>query len=356
MKNERGTFDIQKHARFTIMTLALSNILSPMKRAMSRTICAPSVALAVVAFAFRLSAQTTVDDPTPSASPIASLQLTPEIATQLQTAVDGHEYITAEKLLLPEIEHDTQSVRGARLLAYIGTIYFLNHDYLNAAVAWKKSEAIAPLQPDLRFSEAMVYVHMGHPEWARTTLKSLAAEHPRDALYPYWLGRLDYDGHEYKGAIQHFQRAVELDPHLARAYDNLGLSYFYENQNDLAVASYEKAIALNTEAGHPSPWPHLNLAITQQFLNQLSQAEANLREALRLDPGFAKAHFQLGTVLEDLHQLKAALEELKEAARLEPTYPEPHMALARIYHKMGQEAEARDEVKTYLRLHPHSAP
>ena len=70
----------------------------------------------------------------------------------------------------------------------------------------------------------MVYVHVGHPEWARAALESLAAENPKDALYPYWLGRLDYDGHEYDGAIRHFQRAIELDPRMARAYDNLGLA------------------------------------------------------------------------------------------------------------------------------------
>lgn len=337
------------------MTLPPSNILSPMKRATSLTFCAPSVALLVLAFALQLPAQT-AGDPAPPASPIASLQLTPEMATSLQNAVDGHDYITAEKLLLPEIDRDAHSVRGARLLAYIGTIYFLDHDYVNAAVAWKKSESITPLQPDLRFSQAMVYVHVGRPQWARTSLELLATENPQDALYPYWLGRLDYDGHEYKGAIRHFQRAIELDPHMARAYDNLGLCYFYQNQNELAVSSYEKAIALNREAGRPSAWPHVNLAITLQFLNQLAQAETNLREAIRLDPGFAKAHFQLGTVLEDLHHPKDALGELKEAARLEPAYPEPHMALARIYHKLGDEPAAREEVKTYLRLRPHSTP
>lgn len=327
-----------------------------MKRAMSLTFCAPSLALVVLALALPLPAQSAADEPLPPASQIASLQLTPDAANQLQNAVNKHDYITAEKLLLPEIDRDPHSMRGARLLAYVGTIYFLNHDYVNAAVAWKKSEAITPLQPDLRFSQAMVYVHVGHPEWARAALESLAAENPKDALNPYWLGRLDYDGHEYNGAIRHFKQAIELDPHMARAYDNLGLCYYYGNQNDLAVSNYEKAIALNLEAGHPSPWPHLNLAITQQFLNQLPQAETNLREAIRLDPGFAKAHFQLGTVLEDLNQLEAALGELKEAAQLEPTYPEPHMALARIYHKLGQESAAREEVKTYLRLRPHSAP
>ena len=267
-----------------------------------------------------------------------------------------HDYITAEKLLLSEIERDSRSAQAARLLAFAGTVYFRNQDYLNAAIAWKKSEAIAPLDSQLRFLLSMAYIRMGHPDWARPVLESLAMQKEKEALYPYWLGRLDYDGHLYNNAIRHFQHAIELDPKMARAYDNLGLCYYYQNQNEPAVENYEKAIELGRESDHPSAWPYLNLAVTQQFLNRLDEAERNLHEALRLDPTFAKAHFQLGTILEDRQRPEEALKELREAARLDPGYAEPHMAMARVLHKLRQETAAREETQTYLRLRPHAAP
>jgi tetratricopeptide (TPR) repeat protein len=270
--------------------------------------------------------------------------------------MNEHDYITAEKLLLAEIDQDSHSARAAGLLAFAGTVYFRNQDYVNAAIAWKKSEAIAPLDPGLRFSLAMAFIRMSHPDWARNILESLASQNQKDARYPYWLGRIAYDGHDYNMAIQHFKRAIELDPRMARSYDNLGLCYYYENHNDLAISSYEKAIELDHELEHPSPWPYMNLAIVQQFLNRLPDAEKNLREAIRLDPRFAKAHFQLGTVLEDKSQPEEALMEFREAARLDASYPEPHMAMARILHKMGREPDAKEEVQTYLRLRPHSKP
>jgi tetratricopeptide (TPR) repeat protein len=300
--------------------------------------------------------QTATDEPAPTSSAVSSLGLTPTQASLLKTAIDARDYIGAERLLLAEIDSDPHSLRAARILAFDGSVYFLNRDYLNAAVAWKKSEAIAPLEPSLQFSLAMAYIRLAHPDWARKVLGSLTAQNRNEALYPYWLGRLDYDVHEYDRAISNFQRAIALAPGMARAYDNLGLCYYYQNQNDLAVENYQKAIELDRGSAHPSAWPYLNLAITQQFLNQLSDAEKNLREAIRLDPSFAKAHFQLGTVLESLQEREAALEELKEAARLDPAFAEPHMALARVYHKLGQEPSAREEVKTYLRLHPPSTP
>jgi Flp pilus assembly protein TadD len=300
--------------------------------------------------------QDVTDEGKPPVSAAGSLGFTPARSIDLQRALDAHDYVAAEKLLLSEIDSDPHSARAARLLDFAGSVYFLNHDYLNAAIAWKKSEAIAPLDPPLRFSLAMAYIRMGHSDWARKVLATLAAENAKEPLYPYWLGRLDYDGHEYNRAIRHFQHAIELAPGMARAYDNLGLCYYYQNQNDLAVENFNKAIDLGRTSPHPSPWPYLNLGITQQFLNQLAAAETSVREAIRLDPDFAQAHFRLGSVLDDLGRSEAAISELREAARLDGSYAEPHMALARIYRRLGRETAARDEAQTYLRVHTHSTP
>jgi tetratricopeptide (TPR) repeat protein len=327
-----------------------------MTRGNGKLACAACITLTLVLLPHPLPCQSPVDESHPEPPAIASLQLAPEAADQLQKAVNSRDYVTAEKLLLPEIDRDPHSLRTARLLAFAGTVYFSNQDYINAAIAWKKSEAIAPLDPHIRFLLAMDYIRLAHPDWARPLLESLAAQNEKDAVYPYWLGRLDYDGHLYNDAIRHFQHAIELDPKMARAYDHLGLCDYYQNQNDQAVINYEKAIALGTASGHPSPWPYLNLAITQQFLNRDSDAEKSLREAIRLEPAFAKAHFQLGTVLEDLQHLEEALVELREAARLDPAYPEPHMAMARVLRRLGQEAAAREEAANYARLRPHSTP
>jgi tetratricopeptide (TPR) repeat protein len=295
------------------------------------------------------------EDGAPHLSAAASLGLPAPRAAELQQAINAHNYPTAEEILLAEINRDPHSASAGRMLAFAGTVYFLNHDYLNAAIAWKKSDAIAPLDPSLRFSLAMTYIRIAHSDWARPELESLAQHYPRNPLFPYWLGRADYDTHQYDAAIRHFRDAIKLDPSMARAYDNLGLCYYYENQNAQAIENYNKAIELDRSSQHPSAWPYLNLAVTQQFLGEFSKAEANLHEALRLDPSLAPAHFQLGTVLEDLDQLNNAVVELREAARLNPAYPEPHLVLARIYHRLGQQQAAQDEADAYKRLHPRAA-
>jgi tetratricopeptide (TPR) repeat protein len=270
----------------------------------------------------------------------------------LKTALAAHDYVDAEKLLINEIEPDPHSPRAASLLAYLGSVYFLNHDYLNAAVAWKKSDAIRPLDAELQFSLAMAYVEIAHPDWARPVIESLAAHDTKNALYPYWLGRLEYDAHHYPEATHHFQQAITLDPTMARAYDNLGLCYFYQNQNELAVKNFNRAIDLNQNSQHPSAWPYLNLAVAQQFMGHAQEAETNLRQAIRLDPRLAPAHYHLGNVLQQRGQLDAAVQEQLAAARLDDKYAEPHVALAHLYNQQGRKADAQQEVEIYLRLHP----
>jgi tetratricopeptide (TPR) repeat protein len=297
-------------------------------------------------------AQSASEAPAPATAPASSLDLTPEKVSHLKTALAAHDYVDAEKLLINEIAPDPHSPRAAPLLAYLGSVYFRNHDYLNAAVAWKKSDVIIPIDAGLQFSLAMAYVKIAHPDWARPVLESLSAHDTKNALYPYWLGRLDYDAHHYPEAIHRFQQAITLDPTMGRAYDNLGLCFFYQNQTDLAVKNFNRAIELDRQFLRPSPWPYLNLAVAQQFMGHAQESETNLREALRLDPQLAPAHYHLGNVLQQRGQLDAAVQEQLAAVRLDDKYAEPHVALAHLYKQQGRTADAQEEVKIYLRLHP----
>lgn len=58
-------------------------------------------------------------------------------------------------LLVEEVDADPKSNRAARLLVLAGGVFFLDGQYLNAAIAWKKAEAIAPLDDRSRFTLAI---------------------------------------------------------------------------------------------------------------------------------------------------------------------------------------------------------
>jgi tetratricopeptide (TPR) repeat protein len=281
---------------------------------------------------------------------LADLQLDAKVQGKLEDAIGRRDYTQAETILVIEAERDPKSVRAAKLLSVAGGVFFLDGKYMNSAIAWKKAEAIAPLDERSKFTLSMSYIKLNRRDWARAELQKLVLSAPEKPLYLYWLARLDYDAQDYATAIARFEKVIAMDRKMTRAYDSLGLCYDYLGQFDEAIRNYTIAADLNRQQLKPSPWPHLDLAISLTSLNRLPEAEKSLREAVSYDTRLPQAHYQLGRVLEMQGGLEEAVQELNQAATLEPAYPEPHLLLGRIYHRLGKAQRAQVEIERYQEL------
>lgn len=289
------------------------------------------------------------DGPTspPRPGATAVLPLEPQRRATLEQTIKARDYEGAQKLLVKEIE---QKPNSPELLKFLGSIFFLDGKYLNTAIALKKAEALGPLDNPSRFTLALAYITLNHRDWARPELEKLAKSDPWNVLYPYWLGRIDYDAMQFTAAITNFQKALELDPAYMKTYDNLGLCYEAVGKYDDAVRTYQEAIRRNREKLPSSPWPPLNLGALLIKLGRLEEAETLLKESLRYDLRFPQAHYQLGLLLEKQKMDDEAVRELREAARLNPTYAEPHYVLGRIYRRRGDTKSAEAAWATFQRL------
>ena len=301
--------------------------------------------------------------PEPEALPVlgapgslAELQLEPSRKAELESALMRRDYKRAETILLEETQRDPKSVRTAKLYTLVGHLLFLDDQYLNSAIAWKKAEAIASLDDQTRFSLAMAYLRINRRDWGRDELQRLARGDPQNPLYLYWLARLDYDAREYTTAISRLQRVLELDPNMMRAYNSLGLCYDSLGRFDEAIQSFARAIELNRRQEQPSAWPSLNLVVSLISLNRLDEAEVRLHEALSYNPKFPQAHYQLGRVLEKEGKLVEAIAPLQRAIELDPSYPEPHYTLGRIYQRQGKREEAQEQMEKFKKLRGEPSP
>ena len=66
-----------------------------------------------------------------------------------------------------------------------------------------------------------------------------------------------------------------------------------------------------------------------------------------------EAHFNLGNICHDLGRFAEAQSCYREALRLNPVYADAHFYLAVTFEKMGQSQEARPHWKAYRELAPH---
>jgi tetratricopeptide (TPR) repeat protein len=281
---------------------------------------------------------------------LASLIPDPSRRTELQKSLVEKDYKQAEAILVGEANLNRQSNRAGKLLAFAGGVFFLDGSYPDAVVTWQKADAIAPLDDRSRFTLAMAYVKLHRQDGARKQLEKLAIGQPQKPLYLYWLARLDYDGQRYSDAITRLQRVTEIDPTMMRAYNLVGLCYDYQGRLHDAISAFSRAVALNRQDPHPSPWPNLDMANSQIELNQLPEAEKNLQEAIAYDPQLPKAQYDLGRVLEKQGRYRDAVQALKRAAALDSSYAEPHYLLGRIYQRLGETDLAKTEIEQFQNL------
>ena len=88
---------------------------------------------------------------------------------------------------------------------------------------------------------------------------------------------------------------------------------------------------------------------------RLPEAIAQLREALRLEPGLIEAHNNLGHALQLGGRLFDALVEFREAARLAPGSDVVRLNLANALQDVGEVAESTAEYTASLAINPSSA-
>lgn len=296
-----------------------------------------------------ITAQTEHSLPLAAVSPgdVLSLPLGAARRVEIEQALKRGDYRTAATILVEEINQHPESVS---LLTFAAGIFFLDNQYLNAAIAYKKAERIAPLGERSRFTLVMAYIRLGRRDWAQPELEKLRSSAAHNPLYHYWSGRLDYDAHRYAAAVGKYQKVIKLDSQFMKAYDNLGLCYEFLGRYDEAAESYREAIRLNRLQKPGSPWPPLNFSLLLTQQGKLDEAESYLKEALQYDQKFAQAHFQLGVIYDKQRRYQEAVQSLDQATACDPSYPEPWYLLGKISYRLGKREKSRAALDTYQKL------
>ncbi len=129
-------------------------------------------------------------------------------------------------------------------------------------------------------------------------------------------------------ARTYFEKAIEADNSFARAYTNLGLSYWNEwrlwgrsRDENLAKALEfgKKAVELDPKAAGAN----LLIALVHQYRGEHEEAEEWGNRTLALNPTQAETLGNLGAYLRNANRYEEAIEVLQKAIRLDPLHP-PH--------------------------------
>lgn len=179
--------------------------------------------------------------------------------------------------------------------------------------------------------------------------------YPRSARLRVGLGTVYYSIGQYDEAVETLCQAVDLDPKDTKALDFLGKMYnvspryasevakrlarFVEIYPDNAAANYYYALSLRKRARPP------------ESSGSDAEVEKLLLRAVKLNPEYAEARFELGLLYEDEGRDARAIQEYRTAIHLGgPDLPKAHYRLAQLYKKNGQPALAEKEFNAFEAL------
>ena len=147
--------------------------------------------------------------------------------------------------------------------------------------------------------------------------------------------KFNYDW-DWAGAAQGFQRAIQMDPRYATAYQRYSLYSIAMGRFDESLEQIKKAreldplsISINSSLG----W---RLYLARQYDRSIAQ----LRDTLELDPSYEWAHFILGQAYEQKREFNLARAELQKAVELSHNSPLMISALAHADALSGNQEEA----------------
>ena len=120
------------------------------------------------------------------------------------------------------------------------------------------------------------------------------------------------------------QRAIDIDPDLAEAWTALGTLEYQRRNAPAALAAYEAAIARD-----PSYAAAYTLsAYTLGLLGRFERATTRAREGARLDPLAAEAFVNVSGGALSLGRMEEALEAARRAVEVSPGWPSTRFSLA----------------------------
>lgn len=161
------------------------------------------------------------------------------------------------------------------------------------------------------------------------------------------LARADADsaGGKHDDAVKHLRKALEIDPDLYHAYNNLAVEYLALNEPRKAIGALEKSIELKPDLVST----HRNLGSIYLDAGKTEQALEHLQRARQIDSSDFETLMLLGEAHYGLEQLPEALAAFEAAAAASPDDPEGHLYVGQCHLRLAHYREAVAGFEAFLR-------
>ncbi len=220
------------------------------------------------------------------------------------------EAVGAEELL-----KDTNDGVGRH---YLGQALLSQERYEEAAKEFEQAAKLGYYPTESVLRRAGAIRRGGRLDDAEELIRSTGADGARLAEYSYQMGCILSDRGDTFGAIEYFERAVDMDPHHQRALFALAVQNSRHGDDEEAIQLYERCLSR-------PPYIRgalLNLGLLYEDKENYSAAQYCFERVLKYDPGNERAVLYLKDI-EATSDMYYDEESLKEQQRLEQLLSRP---------------------------------
>jgi TolB-like protein/Tfp pilus assembly protein PilF len=180
----------------------------------------------------------------------------------------------------------------------------------------------------------------------------------------YLLGRFllwKFIEEDRKRAVDHFNRAIQIDPRYAAPYAGLAHAWWMggvlgplsmKEAGPPASAAARQALELDDRLAEA--WA-AQAYVKGMFDWDWTGAEATIRHAVELDPNSLDAHYVYALLLMALGRLPEATTQIEHAAQLDPLSAQVHSTFGRILYRARKFDEAILRLNRAIELEPRNA-
>jgi protein O-mannosyl-transferase len=147
-----------------------------------------------------------------------------------------------------------------------------------------------------------------------------------------------------------FNHALACTSENAIAHCNLGIALVDKGENQKAIEQFEQALAVKSNPNPTMILSNLADALTRQ--GHYKEAIERCEAALKLDPGYADAHYNLGNALRLQGKYDEAIEHLRESLRLRPGCADAHNAYGVTLGQQHLDDEAIEQFEKAVEISP----
>jgi len=234
----------------------------------------------------------------------------------------------------------------------LGLALRMKGDVQAAEQELRKALQLDPTHVAARRALGLVLRQRGDFQAAATELRRAIDEQPRDAEVRHNLGTVLLRLNDVAGAIEQLRQAVRLEPYFSEA--RLTQALQRAGRTGEAQIEQEEARRIDTlRANRGRATVLLQAGLDHLKSGNVTEALSVLREAVRLSPDFAEAHYQLAVALwQSSSDMSEVVRELNQAVEWDPDHARTHLQLGLVHEQQGRLKEAQARFRRAIGLAP----